>query len=75
VIGVIALLVFSSLFAVVYGVVFSEIYTKVELDAGVVALFALLGCTTYLIMLGIWKIIKPLVAPSRASDHPTENKA
>jgi hypothetical protein len=48
------LLAFSSLLAVIYGVLFSVSYPLVEISGGIVALCALLGLVTCLALIAIW---------------------
>ena len=50
-----ALLVFSTFIAVIYGVVFSITYPRVEISNGIVTLFALAGLLTCLAAVGLWK--------------------
>jgi len=42
--------------AVLYGVLFSVTYPRVEITAGVVALCALLGVLTCVAVAGLWKL-------------------
>jgi hypothetical protein len=45
----------SILLAAVYGVVFSSIYPSVEITGNILALCALLGIGTSLIVAGLWR--------------------
>ena len=53
----IVLTIFSILFAVIYGVVFSRTYPEVSTTGGLAALFAVLGVATALIAFGVFKLI------------------
>jgi hypothetical protein len=46
--------VFSMLFATIYGVAFATVYPLVEIDGNMIGLFALLGLVTSLVFAGIW---------------------
>jgi hypothetical protein len=50
--------VFSIIVAIIYGVIFSYVYPLVQIDGGLVSLFAILGVATSLLLIGAWKIIK-----------------
>ena len=53
----VTLTVFSIVVAVGYGVLFSRIYPQVEVDGGIVALCAILGLVTCLIVAGLWNLV------------------
>lgn len=53
----IVLTIFSILFAVMYGVVFSRTYPEVTTTGGLASLFAVLGVATALIGFGVFKLI------------------
>jgi hypothetical protein len=50
------LLVFSTLTAVIYAVLFRTLYPSVVLDGDIISLCALAGIATCLIIAGIWKL-------------------
>jgi hypothetical protein len=52
------LVLFATLIAIIYGVLFSKIYPRVEIEGGIVALCALLGLATCLAMAGVWKLVR-----------------
>jgi hypothetical protein len=52
-----ALLVFSTVVAIIYGVLFSITYPRVEINGGIVALCALFGLVTCLAAVGLWKLV------------------
>ncbi len=52
-----ALLVFSTCVAIVFGVLFSVTYPRVEINSGIVALCALAGLLTCLAAVGLWKLV------------------
>jgi hypothetical protein len=43
--------------AILYGVLFSMTYPRVEVSAGIVALCALFGVLTCLALAGLWKLV------------------
>ena len=45
---------FATVVAIVYGVLFSKIYPRVEIDSGIVALCALFGFVTCIAAVAIW---------------------
>jgi hypothetical protein len=51
------LLVFSTLTAVTYTVVFHNLYPLVPLEGGIITLCALAGIATCLIIAGVWKLV------------------
>jgi hypothetical protein len=51
------LLLFATVVAIIYGVLFSKIYPRVEIESGIVALCALSGLVTCLAAVGLWKLI------------------
>lgn len=66
----IVLTVFSILFAVAYGVVFSRTYPGVATTGGLVALFVVLGVATALIVFGVYRLI--VWAVSHKKEQPPE---
>jgi hypothetical protein len=46
---------FATVVAIIYGVLFSRIYPRVEIESGIVALCALSGLVTCLAVAAIWK--------------------
>ena len=48
---------FATVVAIVYGVLFSKMYPRVEIDSGIVMLCALFGLVTCLAAVGLWKLI------------------
>ena len=48
---------FATVVAIIYGVLFSKIYPRVEIDSGIVALCALFGLVTCLAVAGLWKLV------------------
>jgi hypothetical protein len=53
----IALFVFGTLVAVLYGVAFAATYPEVQIDASLATLFAFLGLGTSLAVYGAWRLI------------------
>ena len=53
------IVVSATLLATLCGVLFSTLYPWVEIDAGLVTLFAMLGLATSLAVAGIWKFFFP----------------
>jgi tellurite resistance protein TehA-like permease len=51
------LLLFATVVATVYGVLFSKIYPRVEIESGIVTLCALFGLVTCLAVAGLWKLL------------------
>lgn len=51
------LLAFAALLAIVYGVLFSVSYPRVEISSGIVALCVLLGIVTCLAIAAIWNAL------------------
>jgi hypothetical protein len=45
---------FATVVAIIYGVLFSKIYPRVEIDSGIVALCALFGFVTCIAAAAIW---------------------
>ena len=45
---------FATVVAIIYGVLFSKIYPRVEIDSGIVALCALSGFVTCIAAVAIW---------------------
>ena len=45
---------FATVVAIVYGVLFSKIYPRVEIESGIVALCALFGFVTCIAAVAIW---------------------
>jgi len=61
------LLAFAALFAIVYGVLFSLSYPRVEISGGIVALCVLLGVVTCLVAAALWNVLtRPKTAPETA---------
>ena len=52
-----ALLLSSTCVAILYGVLFSVTYPRVEINSGIVALCALAGLLTCLAAVGLWKLV------------------
>jgi uncharacterized membrane protein len=52
-----AMLIFSTLVAVVYAVLFHYSNPSVDLDSGIISVFALAGIATCLIAAGLWKLV------------------
>ena len=52
-----ALLLSSTCVAILYGVLFSATYPRVEINSGIAALCALAGLLTCLAAVGLWKLI------------------
>ncbi|HEV7880232.1 hypothetical protein [Bradyrhizobium sp.] len=48
------LALFASVVAIIYGVLFSKIYPRVEIESGIVALCALFGFVTCIAAVAIW---------------------
>jgi uncharacterized membrane protein YagU involved in acid resistance len=48
---------FATVVAIIYGVLFSKIYPRVEIESGIVALCALFGLVTCLAAVGLWKLV------------------
>jgi xanthosine utilization system XapX-like protein len=46
----------SIIFSIGYGILFSQIYPLVPIDSGIVSLCAILGLTTCLVGIGVWKV-------------------
>lgn len=65
------LLAFAALFAIVYGVLFSLCYPRVEISGGIVALCVLLGVVTCLVAAAIWNVLtRSKTVDAAASVHP-----
>jgi hypothetical protein len=45
---------FATVVAIIYGVLFSKIYPRVEIESGIVALCALFGFVTCIAAVAIW---------------------
>jgi hypothetical protein len=52
-----ALLASATCVAIVYGVLFSVTYPRVEINSGIAALCALAGLVTCLAAVGLWKLV------------------
>lgn len=57
--------IFSTLVAVVYGILFSVTYPAISVDGGLVTLCALLGNATCLTVAGLWKFVQGNNNPPR----------
>jgi uncharacterized membrane protein YagU involved in acid resistance len=57
------LLAFSTVVAIVYGVLFSLTYPRVEINGGIVTLCALFGLVTCLAAVGLWKLVTRAKSP------------
>ena len=52
------LALFATVVAIIYGVLFSKMYPRVEIDSGVVMLCALFGFVTCLAAVAIWNWVR-----------------
>jgi len=48
---------FATVVAIIYGVLFSITYPRVDINGGIVALCAVLGIVTCFCAVGLWKLI------------------
>ena len=53
-----ALSLFATVVAIIYGVLFSKMYPRVEIDSGIVMLCALFGFVTCLAAVAIWNWLR-----------------
>jgi uncharacterized membrane protein YagU involved in acid resistance len=57
------IIIFSIVFAVIYGVLFSSFYPLTIISSALAALFAVLGLATSLIIGGVWTAITKRTRP------------
>ena len=67
--------VFSTITAVAYGVLFSSVYPLVEIDAGIVALCAISGLATSLIISGLFNLIAKTWSRGHVLAKPTRKRS
>ena len=51
------LLIFATLVAIAYGVIFSRTYPLVEVSSGIATLCALLALATCLVFVALWRLL------------------
>jgi hypothetical protein len=65
------LLAFAALFAIVYGVLFSRTYPRVDISGGIISLCAFLGLVTCLSLAAIWSaFMQRKTSPNDATPPP-----